>query len=650
MEIMVPTKSVSSLMTCNRASTSIDPRKLGWSFFVLDDILIRVQCSASETVSSLKDRLVRDYAFPPTLDALWFSGKRLHDEAGVMDAHPLLYNGARLLCTHGSVLRGGSQRGLNDMEEDRALHCTDEQAKAELSLAEEQQDARTDMVQDPPSESECHNRDNDFVRAPSDAEDGSVSGSAPPKRVSLEDTAWILPDDVSELVFGLLPLSAVDSVSRVCTALNKIINTSNNLWCALVERDFGPVDYDDISWQSTYRMMKACVGSSSVVQILAQAVQAARKQDAKMRLRLLIVAAERGSAKAALDCAVFFEADEGTTNPHAQTLAIKYATIAAEGNFKRGFGVRGLAYLNGWGVAKDVERGLKDLELAAMAGDGDSAWHLAWAFKKGEYKTLTNSRYIELLKMGVMQKLPHARALLAWEYLQGKHVGPDEARAHMLAKELKPQGASIYVTIGRKIEQLGLSDEEIFNIYARGVKTCTRCMFKVACRLSDGIGCEKDLQRSARLFANAADRGSILAKANLAEMYECGLGVPQDYAKAVRLYLKAVKEGVVIPYASLRLGWLHERGIGGLPQDQAAAQYYQNAASQNSKEEALIAKYLLRSDREDSIAEEILRKMADGGLDTAVEYLRRHCESKSIVLYPLTFRCAVAAAAAAHLL
>ncbi|MFD7479319.1 tetratricopeptide repeat protein [Streptomyces sp. NPDC059837] len=62
--------------------------------------------------------------------------------------------------------------------------------------------------------------------------------------------------------------------------------------------------------------------------------------------------------------------------------------------------------------------------------------------------------------------------------------------------------------------------------------------------LTEGLGCEKDLEMAAALFRMAADSGDVVAKFNLGGMYLRGEGVPESEEKGIELLEEASVEGL----------------------------------------------------------------------------------------------------------
>jgi hypothetical protein len=87
---------------------------------------------------------------------------------------------------------------------------------------------------------------------------------------------------------------------------------------------------------------------------------------------------------------------------------------------------------------------------------------------------------------------------------------------------------------------------------------------------------QPDDAETARRYRKAAERGDVLAQANLGVMYEEGLGVAQDYTEAVRWYQRAAERG----YSPVQynLGLMYSNGKGVAQDDAEAARWYRKAA------------------------------------------------------------------------
>ena len=105
-----------------------------------------------------------------------------------------------------------------------------------------------------------------------------------------------------------------------------------------------------------------------------------------------------------------------------------------------------------------------------------------------------------------------------------------------------------------------------------------------------GHGVDKDTADAVGWYRKAAEGGSVLAQLKLGLIHDEGLGgVPQDLVEAVRWYRMAAEQGLIAE-AMRKIGWVYHRG-NGVPQDHVeaymwfslAAREEQRASSENSR-------------------------------------------------------------------
>ena len=85
-----------------------------------------------------------------------------------------------------------------------------------------------------------------------------------------------------------------------------------------------------------------------------------------------------------------------------------------------------------------------------------------------------------------------------------------------------------------------------------------------------------DYATALQLAQPLADRGDVVAQAQIGQMYEAGLGVSEDYAQALLWYQKAADQGFIL--GQYLLGTMYERGEG-VPQDFVLAHMWYNIAA-----------------------------------------------------------------------
>ena len=95
-----------------------------------------------------------------------------------------------------------------------------------------------------------------------------------------------------------------------------------------------------------------------------------------------------------------------------------------------------------------------------------------------------------------------------------------------------------------------------------------------------------DYTMALEAYRTLAEQGNPSAEYYLGVMSEFGHGVERDTADAVTWYRKAAEGGSVL--AQLKLGLIHDEGLGGVPKDRIEAiRWYRMAAEQGLIAEAM---------------------------------------------------------------
>ena len=159
---------------------------------------------------------------------------------------------------------------------------------------------------------------------------------------------------------------------------------------------------------------------------------------------------------------------------------------------------------------------------------------------------------------------------------------------------------------------------------AKGEEFLGRCYL-------DGDGVKKDPVEGIRWLRKSAEQGWSGAQGNLAIAYEEGNGVKKDPREAERWFslaaksiLKEAEEGNALSQA--RLGYLYERGKGGLKKDlKEAVRWFRESANQGNGvgqcNLGLFYKEGMGVPKDMAEAERWLRKSAERGVLKAVEEL-----------------------------
>lgn len=80
-------------------------------------------------------------------------------------------------------------------------------------------------------------------------------------------------------------------------------------------------------------------------------------------------------------------------------------------------------------------------------------------------------------------------------------------------------------------------------------------LYVLGCKYRNGDGVEKDLEKSAQIFLELANKEHISAQLNLGYMYICGHGVELDPFKSVFWYKKAARKNVLAACYNLALSY-----------------------------------------------------------------------------------------------
>ncbi|KAF8981767.1 hypothetical protein BGZ46_002289 [Entomortierella lignicola] len=74
-------------------------------------------------------------------------------------------------------------------------------------------------------------------------------------------------------------------------------------------------------------------------------------------------------------------------------------------------------------------------------------------------------------------------------------------------------------------------------------------------------GVPLDYLKAVKLYQKAVDNGGVNCKNNLGHMYDYGKGIPQDYSKALKLYLEAAKAGHAKAQCNVGIMYYNGKGV-----------------------------------------------------------------------------------------
>lgn len=299
---------------------------------------------------------------------------------------------------------------------------------------------------------------------------------------------------------------------------------------------------------------------------------------------------------------------------------VSYSKLTPEDRYLMGWG-----YLTGYGISKDIEKGVSLLEsVAAVYGDDEETAKLKCdaALELSKHKFHFGAFDEAVVFAENAAKAGHVGVLysLGRLYFNGdKRVGVDKAKAAYLYKLAADNGSSPAMTgLGlmhmngdgvpkdeqkaveyyKKAAELG-SSASMFNLgiyyFSKGEKRNvpqavfyytqaaklgnSAAMNNLGSIYYNGESLEKDYEKAYTLFQRAAALGDISAIANLGIMYQNGYGVQQNIEKAIECYSKAMEQGSL--NAACSLAGLYSRGEGVEKDYAKAFELYNDAAQKN---------------------------------------------------------------------
>ncbi len=207
--------------------------------------------------------------------------------------------------------------------------------------------------------------------------------------------------------------------------------------------------------------------------------------------------------------------------------------LAASGSMDGHYAL-GMAYLYGWDIEPDMEKGFNELEKASEMGHADAMALLVKMFFSGDYTGITTESAVEYAKIGSEEGVADAQLYLGVAYQDGICVNQDYSKAADLFRKSMNQG----------------------NIDARN---------SLAYLYQEGLGVEKDEEKAYKLYRIAAQKGNPYSQFQIGVCLEFGIGAKKDWNKAAEWYSKAAEQGD--PASMLRLGLMYYFGEEDFPID-----------------------------------------------------------------------------------
>jgi len=253
------------------------------------------------------------------------------------------------------------------------------------------------------------------------------------------------------------------------------------------------------------------------------------QKDENKAFNLFKQATEEGEFYGAFMLGQSYEVGWGTTENDQMALSL-YAK-AAEEDYPEACWALGQKYFYGKGVVKDDSKAAFLFEKGAKLGDDDSKW---WT------KDLTYLRNLALNNNRKAQQFLGTRLREGWFTDKNVKEGNE-----WLEKALQKSDGTAAVLLGESYEK-GEYDKErnierAVEYYKKGSSFGDeQCLLKLGYLSYLGVGMPRDASTAAIYYTKAADKGSVLAKYYLADLYRFGVGVEKNQQKAFELYSKVI--------------------------------------------------------------------------------------------------------------
>lgn len=250
--------------------------------------------------------------------------------------------------------------------------------------------------------------------------------------------------------------------------------------------------------------------------------------------------------------------------------SLKWLRRAAEQGLAEAQFELGKRYLEGEGVEKSADDGIKWLKLSSKQNFRSAVELLKTKFPN---QVILTQEEAALAREAFNKGVGH---LLGTD---GFEKDPDKSIQYFLeAAEIGSVDAQwnlgLLYNEGIGVE---LNPDEARYWFEKAAKAGhSRAQFNLSLMYMTGRGVERDFTKASELLQLSAENGYIDAAFGLAELYTVGQGVPQDYSKAVEWFEKAAKAGH--PRAQSNLGTFYVEGQGVEKNEMEAFKWFKKAA------------------------------------------------------------------------
>ncbi|CAE7301840.1 esiB [Symbiodinium sp. CCMP2592] len=222
-------------------------------------------------------------------------------------------------------------------------------------------------------------------------------------------------------------------------------------------------------------------------------------------------------------------------------------------------------YYQGWGVARDIQKARRLMELGMEGGDAIATTALGLLYEIGQGVDQNFHKAKELYEIGIKKGDVSAFSRLGYLYETGKGVIQDLRKAKELYETGIENGDEHARTSLGMLYENGQGVAQDFHkakeLYEIGMKNGDDlALARLGFLYETGQGVVQDLRKAKDIFAAGVERGSTSAKTCLGHLYQHGLGVTRDVQKARELFELAMNEGD--DDAPFFLGTLYQFGQG----------------------------------------------------------------------------------------
>lgn len=261
---------------------------------------------------------------------------------------------------------------------------------------------------------------------------------------------------------------------------------------------------------------------------------------------------------------------------------VKWIKKAAKKGYPQAQRQLGLCYILGECVKQDMVKAFKWIEKAAEK-DEVAQYFLGLFYYKGEGGTPQDYfKAVECFTKAAEKELAPAQRSLGNCYFYGHGITQDYMKAAEWLTKAANQGddyaqnslgylyhyglgVTINYATAYKLYTAAAEQENIYAYTNLGTMYC------------NGEGVPQNYTKGIEWYTKAAEQNEPTAQANLGDCYYYGDGVQQDFTTAVEWYTKGSKQGDV--YSQYMMGWCYFNGKGVEKDHELGLKLIQNAAN-----------------------------------------------------------------------